>query len=126
MVESEWITEEFKLAIKQRNQFNQEKRHCKVEDKQHLVAEWERQRAKVHQLVRDLKGSWEAKKTKEARDSRDHGKTVWRVVRELQGKIRSDEKAFVYMDGYNMTLRMCGTRWLKAGLISFKCGGTVP
>ena len=64
-----------------------------------MVAEWERQRAKVHQLVRDLKGSWEAKKTREARDSRDHGKTVWRVVRELQGKIRSGEKAYVYMDG---------------------------
>ena len=98
LIESEWVME-FKLAIKQRNLLNRAKRHCKVEDKQRLVAEWERQRAKVHQLVRDLKGSWEARKTREARDSRDHGKTVWRVVRELQGKTRSDEKAYVYMDG---------------------------
>ena len=99
LVESEWVTEDFKLAIKKRNQLNREKRYCVGEARQRLVDEWKLQRSKVHQMVRDLKGAWEAMKTKEARDSRDHGKTTWRVIRELQGKTRMDEKAFVYIDG---------------------------
>ena len=59
LVESEWVTEDFELAIKQRNQFNQEKRHCVGEARQRLVDEWKMQRSKVHQMVRDLKGVWE-------------------------------------------------------------------
>ena len=49
--------------------------------------------------MRELKGKWETKKTKEARDSRDHGKTVWRVIRELNGKVRTYDEAFIYVEG---------------------------
>ena len=87
------------MAIKRRNQLNREKRYSMGEDRERLVDEWKTQRSKVHQMVRELKGAWEAKKTKEARDSRDHGKTVWRVIRELQGKVRRNEKTFINIDG---------------------------
>ena len=52
----------------------------------------------VQELVKREKGAWEEKLTKIARDSRDRGKTVWKVIRRLQGKGDRVEGK-VYRDG---------------------------
>ena len=104
LVESEWVTDEFRENIKRRNKLNREKRRLEGEARLQKSAEWKAQRSKVHELVKVLKGGWEAKKTREARDSRDHGKTVWRVARELQGKGRKGEVTSIYIDGVKRSL----------------------
>ena len=69
VVEKEWVTDELKDCIKRRNKLNREKRWCDGEQRESVVSEWLIQRSKTHELVSKLKGGWEAKKTREARDS---------------------------------------------------------
>ena len=69
LIESEWVTDEFKACIKKRNKLNREKRWCVGEERVRKVAEWKAQKFRVQELVKTLKGGWEARKTREARDS---------------------------------------------------------
>ena len=62
MIESEWVTDEFRDCIKRRNKLNREKRWCKGEDRVRKVAEWKAKNLRHISYSRFLKVTGKQKK----------------------------------------------------------------
>ena len=84
--EVEWVTDEIREGVKEKQRLNRLKRNSRGRERIRWEVEMLRQKAWVKELVNREKGGWEEKLTKRARESRDRGKTVWKVIRKLQGK----------------------------------------
>ena len=97
--EAEWVTEELREGVKKKKERNRKKRNSEGQEKQRLEEEWKRQKDIVQAIVRRDKGNWEERLTKEARESRDRGKTLWKNIRRLQGKDQNKGERKVYQGG---------------------------
>ena len=84
--EAEWVTDEIREGVKEKQRLNRLRRNSSGRERIRWEVEMLRQKAWVKELVSREKGGWEEKLTKRARESRDRGKTVWKVIRILQGK----------------------------------------
>ena len=98
MAEAEWMTDEIRDRLKEKKRRNRIRRYSVGRDRVRNWVLWKKQKMWVQELVKREKGAWEEKLTKIARDSRDRGKTVWKVIRRLQGKGDRVEGK-VYRDG---------------------------
>merc|ERR1711913_125870 len=98
VVEGEWVDEELREAVKKRREINRKRRNSIGEERTRLEREYRIQKAIVQVMVQEKKGNWELMKTKQARDSKDHGKTIWKVVRELSGKHKRITEDIIVVD----------------------------
>ena len=99
VVEGEWVDDELREGVKKRREINRKRRNSIGEERTQLEQLYRIQKAKVQVMVREKKGRWELKKIEQAKDSKDHGKTIWKAVRELNGKTKSNTEDIVVLDG---------------------------
>ena len=85
--------------MKKKKELNRKKRNSEGQEKQRLEEEWKRQKDIVQAIVRRDKDNWEERLTKEARESRDRGKTLWKNIRRLRGKDQNKGEGKVYKGG---------------------------
>merc|ERR1711874_690009 len=87
-----------------RREINRKRRNSVGEERTRLEQEYRIQKAIVHVMVQEKKGNWELKKIQQARDSKDHGKTIWKVVRELSGKNKRITEDIILVDDIKTTI----------------------
>ena len=92
------MDEELREAVKKRREINRKRRNSIGEERTHLEQEYRIQKAIVQVMVQEKKGNWELRKIQQARDSKDHGKTNWKVVRELSGKNKRITEDIIVVD----------------------------
>merc|ERR1712030_194631 len=100
IIEPEWVDEELKSEIKKRRKLNGTWR--KSQRKRQplpilLINEtnYKSQKYITKRLTAEKKSSWKKKKIQEAKES--NGKTLWKVVNEIQGKTKpKNKKTYIY------------------------------
>ena len=104
IVEGEWVDDELRDGVKKRRELNRKRRNSIGEERTRLELEYWAQKAKVQVMVREKKGNWELKMFEQARNSNDHGETVWRAIRELNGKSRHAVEDSILVDGIKTSI----------------------
>ena len=66
-----------------------------TETQEKCEQEYKNQRQVTKKLTAEKKGNWEKKKIMEARES--NGRTLWKVVNEIQGKTKPKNKKNLYI-----------------------------
>merc|ERR1739840_41468 len=101
--ENEWITEEIRRTIKERREINRKKRNSKEGiERTTLERKWLELKYRVQGQVREEKGKWEVKMTKEIRNCGDRGKKLWQHINRLTGKEKKETEIELYKEGKKM------------------------
>ena len=100
VVEPEWVDEELKTEIKKRRKLNRvwrksQKKRLSSDIQKENEDKYRTQRKITRKLTAEKKGIWEKKKIQEAKES--NGRTLWKVVNEIQGKTKpKNKKTYIY------------------------------
>ena len=85
-IESVWMNEEIREAWKERREINRKKRKSKnTEEKEKLENDYQRQKEKVHMMIREAKERYELELTEEIMKDKGSG-TVWKNIIKLSGE----------------------------------------
>merc|ERR1711888_123855 len=101
-VEPAWVDEELKTEIKKRRKLNRtwrksQKKQLHIDIQKENETNYKTQKQIAKKLTAEKKGSWEKNKILEAKES--NGKTLWKVVNEIQGKTKpKNKKTYIYTD----------------------------
>ena len=104
-IESVWMNEEIREAWKKRREINRKKRKSKnTEEKEKLENDYQRQKEKVHMMIREAKERYELELTEEIMKDKGSG-TVWKNIIKLSGKEqRKEPELKIYEDGKLMEI----------------------
>merc|ERR1712030_161643 len=95
-----WVDEELKTEIKKRRKLNRtwrksQKKQLHINIQKINETNYKTQKQITKKLTAEKKGSWEKNKICEARES--NGRTLWKVVNEIQGKTKpKNRKIYIY------------------------------
>merc|ERR1739840_78220 len=114
--ENEWITEEIRRTIKERREINRKKRNSKEGmERTTLERKWLELKYRVQGQVREEKGKWEMKMTKEIRNCGDRGKKLWQHINRLTGREKKETEVELYKEGKKWKRKKEETTSTKAG-----------
>ena len=117
VVEGEWVTDEIREGIDERRRLKRRERNCTGEERGKWEREWRLQKARVQILVYEAKRKWEEDLTRKARDSGDCGRTLWRMVNRLRGKVGGggERRTFMLMGIGSVSRRGGRSSWRTEG-----------
>ena len=100
IVEPEWADEELKSEVKKRRKLNGKWRKSQINKEPPTIVlinetNYRSQKLITKKLTAEKKSSWEKRKVQEAKES--NGKTLWKIVNEIQGKTKPKNKKNIYI-----------------------------
>ena len=104
-IESVWMNDEIRGAINERRKINRQMRNCtNPVEKDRLEKLYQKQKEKVHRLIREAMERYEMELTKEILEDRGN-ETLWRNIGKLSGKkTKRGTEEKIYQDGKLMEL----------------------